>query len=183
MPIDRQVCAFCASRPRIGVCKAFNIWLAEAFDLYARPIKYRLNFNAREPNICGLYTWMRSRDIGVYDTTRNRRTYSYTREHGHIPARTYLVDSLPTYQLTSCNTIWNSWCHLRRVDAIRSHVKNDRRNRIARFRNVVSIISDAINRHDTSQDSRDMLKNAFARIGESIVTANRDFDAMLCLFY
>lgn len=101
MPIDRQVCAFCASRPRIGTCKAFNIWLAEAFDLYARPIKYRLNFNAREPNICGLYTWMRSRDIEVYDTTRNRRTYSYTREHGHMRARTYLVDSLPTYPPTN----------------------------------------------------------------------------------
>lgn len=94
---------------------------------------------------------MRSRDIGVYDTTRNRRTYSYTREHGHMPARTYLVDSLPIYPPTNLpaatqyetrDAIYEGW--------MRSHVKNDRRNRIARFRNVVSIISDAINRHDTS---------------------------------
>jgi len=182
MPIDRQVSARFV---RIGVCKASNIWLAEAFDLYARPIKYRLNFNARESNICGLCTWTRTRDIGVHDTSKDRRTYSYTREHEHIRTRTYLVDSLPihlpTYQLQH-NMKLALWCHLRRVDAIRSLVKNDRRNRIARFRNVVSIISDAINRHDMSKESGDMFKNAFARIGESIVTANRDFDMLLFLF-
>lgn len=41
-----------------------------------------------------VYTWMR--DIGVYDTSRDRRTYSYTREHGYVRARTYPVDSLST---------------------------------------------------------------------------------------
>lgn len=40
---------FVHHRPCIGVCKASNIWLAQAFDLYARPIKYRLNFNALDP--------------------------------------------------------------------------------------------------------------------------------------
>jgi hypothetical protein len=53
-------------------------------------------------------------------------------------------------------------------------VKNDRRNRAACFRNIVSIISDAINRHDTSKDSEDMFKNTFAHIHESVVTQNRD---------
>jgi hypothetical protein len=38
----------------IGVCKAPNICLAGAFDLYERPIKYRLNFNVRELDMCGL---------------------------------------------------------------------------------------------------------------------------------
>lgn len=56
-----------------------------------------------------------------------------------------------------------------------ARVKNDRRNRAACFRNIVSIISDAINRHDTSKDSGDMFKNTFARIRESVVTENRDF--------
>lgn len=97
-------------------------------------------------------------------------------------ARTYLVDSLPihlpTYQLQH-NMELASWCHLRRVDAIHSLVKNDRRNRTARSRNVVSIISDTINRHDTSKDSEDIFKNAFARIGKSIVAAARDFDTIL----
>jgi len=151
IPIDRQVSAFCASQPGIGVCKSSNIWLAEAFDLYARPIKYRLNFNAREANICVLCTWMCSRDIGVYDTSKDWHTYSYIREHGHMRVHTYLVDSLhihlPTYNKLQHNIKLASWYHLRRVDAIRSLVKNDRRNRIVRFRNVVSIISDAINRH------------------------------------
>lgn len=41
---------------------------------------------------------MHSRDIGLHDTSRDRRTYSYTREHTR--ARTYLVDSLPTYPPT-----------------------------------------------------------------------------------
>lgn len=42
-----------------------------------------------------------SRDIGVYDTIRDRRTYSYTEEHEYTRACTYLVDSLPTYPPTN----------------------------------------------------------------------------------
>jgi hypothetical protein len=40
-------------------------------------------------------------------------------------------------------------------------VKNDARNRAVRFRNVLSIISDAINRRDRSKDNADTLKSAF----------------------
>lgn len=176
---------FCTSHSRaLAVYRASNIWLAEAFDLYARPIKYRLNFNACEPNICGPCTWMHSRDIGAraqpgIDVLIHTRT--------HILTRTCLVAVsvyLPIHQLTSCNTIWNS-----RHDGIYegwmryARVKNDHRNRAACFRNIVSIISDAINRHDMSKDSGDMVKNAFARTHEFVVIENRDltgYAAFIC---
>lgn len=129
---DRQASAFCTSPARIGVCKASNIWLAEAFDLYARPIKYRLNFNALDPAvraalaftyIIRFCTRMNAR-VQVYRTRASVRRGT-KRITGSDYVDRLMSIHLRTYRQEHNMGLRSRYClpSLRRPDAIRSREK------------------------------------------------------------